>query len=249
MRTVTDIELDRFLRDYPLMAIRPIVGSELRIKGKFAFSALHPTHGPVTDSFDLEIIVPPGFPRELPAVRETAKRIPRHVDFHVNGDGSICLGSDLRLLTKISGDATLSGFASRCIIPYLYAMSLKLKNGGDFVFGELAHYGPGMLQDYAQLFSLRTIDQARYALELLAKRKRIANKRPCPCGCKLRLGRCRFRYSLLRLRRLTSRAWFRRQLAMAGGGWRHPGALRPRQGEGPQPVSAGKAQKIAVRGS
>ncbi len=90
-------------------------------------------------------------------------------------------------------------------IPYLYAISLNLKNGGKLVFGELAHYGPGMLQDYAQLFALASSEQARYALELLGMKRRIANKYACPCGCGVRLGRCRFRHRLLPLRRLASR--------------------------------------------
>lgn len=198
------------------MAIRPSTGAGLRLRGKFAFSADHPLHGEVTDNFSLQIEIPVGFPRELPRVIETGGRIPRHGDFHVNADGSLCLGSHLRLLITISEAPTLPGFASRCLIPYLYAISLKLKSGGKLAFGELAHYGPGMLQDYAQLFSLPTVDQVRYALELLGKRKRIANKCPCPCGCGHRLGRCRFHYRLLRFRRIASRSWFRRQLRSAG---------------------------------
>lgn len=216
MRHVDDIGLEQFLRDYPSMAIRPASRAGLRLKGRFAFSADHSLHGQVTDSFDLQINVPVGFPRELPVVTETGGRIPRHGDFHVNGDGSLCLGSHLRLLIKISEAPTLPGFASRCLVPYLYAISLKLTNGGKLVFGELAHYGPGMLHDYAQLFSLPTVDQARRALALLGEKKRIANKCPCPCGCMRRLGLCRSRYQLLRFRKLASRGWFRRQSKMAG---------------------------------
>lgn len=212
MARVANIGLDGFLKEYPSMAIRPSTSHGLRLKGIFRFSADHPSHGAVTDSFSLEIIVPESFPRDLPVVLETAGRIPRPGAFHVNGDGSLCLGSYLRLLVKVSREPTLCGFASRCLVPYLYAVSLKLRNGGALVFGELPHYGPGMLQDYAQLFSVTTPERAHQALILLTLKKRIANKRLCPCGCKLRLGRCRFRYRLRDFRKLASRGWYRAQL-------------------------------------
>lgn len=197
------------------MAIRPSPDVALRLRGKFEFSAKHPVHGVVTDAFHLQIDVPVGFPRELPEVTEIGGRIPRLGQFHVNGDGSLCLGSHLRLLIKLNAAPTLSGFASSCVIPYLYAISLKLKYGGKLVFGELAHYGPGMLQDYAQMFALCTTEQVRYVLVLLGLKKRIANKKRCPCGCGVRLGRCRFNHRLLPFRKIASRGWFRRQLKLA----------------------------------
>lgn len=215
------IDLRQFLLDYPKMAVRPSLGSHLRLKGSFEFIGAHRAHGLVKDAFSLQIDVPAAFPRKLPEVKEIGDRIPRTGDFHVNSDGSLCLGSHLRLLLKLNEMPTLVGFAERCLVPYLYATSRKLTHGGKLVFGELAHYGPGMLQDYAQLFGLPTADQARYALALLGKKKRIANKFPCPCGCELRLGQCRLNRRLLRFRRLASRGWFRGQIQMC--------RCRPRQ--------------------
>ena len=62
-------------------------------------------HGPeIIDSFELIIIVPTSFPRELPKVTEIANRIPRDGNHHVNPDGTLCLGSPLRLLSLISGN-------------------------------------------------------------------------------------------------------------------------------------------------
>lgn len=194
------------------MAIRPLPEASIRVKGTFAFSAVHESRGVITDCFELEIVVPRRFPFEIPKVVETAGRIPRIGEFHVNPDGSLCLGSQLRLLIKISRNPTISGFAERCLIPYLYAISDKLKGGGALPFGELAHAGAGLIQDYADLFGLTTHDQVKRALVLLTHRRRIANKRSCPCGCKRRLGKCKFRRRLNRFRRFASRSWFRQEL-------------------------------------
>jgi hypothetical protein len=216
MQNVDCIELEQFLRDYPGMAIRPSSNTGLRLKGAFAFSAEHIVHGHVVDSFELQIDIPSTFPRELPQVTEIDGRIPRQGDFHVNGDGSLCLGSHLRLLLKLNEAPTLPGFASRCIVPYLFAISLKLKQGGSLVFGELPHYGTGMFDDYMELFSLPTKKKTLCTLKLLGMKKRIANKRQCPCGCMHRLGRCKFNRRLLQFRKLASRGWFKRQLLLGG---------------------------------
>lgn len=209
-----ELDIDQFLVDYPAMSLRPITGDGFYLTGTFRFCADHPDHGLVTDAFDLRIDVPRAFPRDLPQVWEIGDRIPRDNAHHVNRGGSLCLGSPLSLLEVINRNPTLPYFADKCLTPWLYAMSIKLA-GGNFVFGELAHNGEGLLNDYVQLFRLQTPVQARLALELLTIKRRVANKRGCPCGCSRRLGRCRLRLRLLHFRRLAGRRWFRSQLVLA----------------------------------
>lgn len=204
--------LTEFLHDYPQMATRP-AATGLLLKGQFAFSACAAPYKQITDSYHLKIEVPPGFPRALPKVTELANKIPRNGQFHVNGnDDSLCLGSPLRLLLSVSKNPTLVGFAESCLVPYLYAISHKLQFGGPFIFNELAHGNPGILADCVDLFGLKTPAQSAGAIRMLGMRKRLANKQPCPCGCRKRLGQCRLRYKLNALRKLSSRTWFRSQL-------------------------------------
>lgn len=202
--------LTEFLVDYPLMVARPSTDGTLIIKGCFAFDAEHAVAGKIQDSFTLEIRIPKVFPNALPNVKETEGRIPRTVDFHVNLDGSLCLGSPLRLLKMLSAQPTITGFAEWCLVPYLYAMSHRLRTGS-FPFGELPHYAEGMLADYVALFRLKYPEQARCALKLLGLKKRRANKLPCPCECGRRTGRCKFNGHLREFRSLASRRWFREQ--------------------------------------
>lgn len=199
-----------FLQDYPGMAIRPTPsGSFVALSGTFDFSAKSNSGNEITDSYRLHILVPSAFPRSLPAVTETGNRIPRNGEHHVNPDGTLCLGAPLRLLWQLSLKPTLSGFAEKCLVPYLYAISCKLKFGGDLPFNELQHGTPGELRDYADLFGLNEPEQARAALRLLMMKKRHANKYPCPCGCGRRLGKCPFNDKLRRFRDLADRSWFR----------------------------------------
>lgn len=212
MAVVETPGLREFLRDYPKMAIRPSTGKSLRLKGSFEFFAHHATEGEIQDSFALEIIVPSAFPKALPSVTETGGKIPRTGEYHVNRtDNTLCLGSPLSLLLKLSKNPRVHGFAENCLIPYLFAISRKLKIGGSLPFGELSHGPEGILTDYAHLFGLKHFENVRYALELLGTKKRRANKLPCPCGCRSRLGRCKFNLRLRELRTLASRSWFRNE--------------------------------------
>lgn len=191
------------------MAARPSSDANLSLEGRFDFTARADTYSQVTDSYPLLIRIPPEFPRQLPAVYETGGRIPKGGEYHVNPDGSLCLGSRLRLLWKLSNAPTIVGYAENCVVPYLYSISHKLRYGGALPFGELAHGSPGELADYADLFGLRTGQQARVALSYLGMKKRRANKLPCPCDCGRRLGKCRFNRRLREFRQMAGRSWFR----------------------------------------
>jgi hypothetical protein len=209
MKLDDSLGLQKFLRIYSKMAIRPSAGEFLLMEGKFEFSAQMGNFDPITECYDLRISVRQEFPRQLPAVHETGGRIPHTGQYHVNPDGSLCLGSPIRMLWKISNDPTLTGFAKQCIVPYLYAISHKLIFGGKLPFGELPHGTPGELEDYMELFGLKTIEQVRLALQYLGMKKRRANKLPCPCGCGRRLGVCSFNRRIRTFRLLASRSWYR----------------------------------------
>lgn len=201
--------LHQFLKDYPGMTVKPTAGSALVLRGRFSFSAAPENGVEISDTYHLRLEVPQAFPGELPKVMELDNKIPRTKDFHINQDGTLCLGSPLRLLWILSRQPTLPGFASTCLVPYLYSISHKLNFGGPLPFSELAHDTLGVLQDYADLFHLRSPEQARRALRLLAMKKGVANKHPCPCDCGKRLGACQFNKTIGIFRRLASRSWFR----------------------------------------
>ncbi len=197
------------------MAVRPSGTPDLVLKGRFAFKAETDRQGEITDEYRLKIAVPRNFPKSLPNVSETAGKIPRKEGFHINPDDTLCLGSPLRLLLRISTAPTLLGFAENCLIPHLFAISYKLRHGGPLPFGELEHGLPGILDDYMDLLKLREPQQAFRAIQILGMKKRRANKLLCPCGCDRRLGKCRFNFRIREFRKLSERSWFRQQAQQA----------------------------------
>ena len=210
--------LSQFLDDYPGMSTAPCSGAGICLRGKFRFKANVSGSDEIeaSDSYKLEIVVPDKFPQALPKVKETGGKIPYDGNFHVNQDGTLCLGSPLRLLKKVHGVQSLSGFADKCLVPYLYAVSCKLIDGGNFVFGELVHGYQGIVDDYSVMLGLKR-HQITQAIQLLGIKKRIANKKPCPCGCGKRLGVCQFHHKLDEFRKMAPVSWFKEHsLTIAG---------------------------------
>jgi hypothetical protein len=214
MRCDDPIGINSFLLEYPGMSLRPSRASDIVLSGIFTFSAKPEDGEKIEDSYQIEIVIPAAFPRANPRVTELGKRIPRNADYHVYRNNTLCMGSPIHLLMKIYKEPTLSGFSKTCLIPYLYAMSYKLKNGGSFIFGELAHEKKGLIDDYMSLFGLNTKEQVIQAQNLLGMKKRIANKKDCPCGCGKLLGKCRFNFRISYYRRMAPRSWFKALLSL-----------------------------------
>jgi len=192
------------------MSTAPCSDAGMCLRGKFRFKANVSGSNEIEDFYKLEIVVSDKFPIALPKVKETGGKIPRDGNFHVNPDGTLCLGSPLRLLRKVHSAPNLTGFAGKCLVPYLYAVSYKLMHGGDFVFGELAHGDQGIVEDYSVMLGLKERHQVTQAIQLLRVKKRIANKRPCPCGCGKRLGTCPFHHTLNEFRKMAPVSWFKK---------------------------------------
>lgn len=201
-----NIGIDAFLSNYSNMSVSIVMdgSADLVLKGKFDFTAKFKDEPETSDNYLLEIRVPKNFPTDIPIVKELDNKIPRDGKHHVNPDETLCLGSPLRLKMILSEEPTLSGFASNCIIPYLYWITSK-----KFGVGELAHGKNGMVADYLKIFKLENEANVLSAIKLLGIKKRIANKYKCPCGCGLKLGKCNFRKILNSYRKIAPLHWHR----------------------------------------
>ena len=204
-----DWGVEKLLRAYPGLRLQPTAGDNTSIAGNLEFSAQARGQKLIFDRYEISISVPPDYPRDIPSVRETAMRIPRN--FHRSDTGHLCLGSPTRLRLILAETPSLLSFVERCLIPYLYGYSI-VESGGTLPFGELSHGAHGLRDDLASMIGVINIpdDNNQVLLgfvRLLAMKKRKANKRPCPCGTGIPLGRCHNR-NLNVLRDKLGRAWF-----------------------------------------
>jgi len=206
-------DLDEFLSAFPGLAIRPDGSNNTVLAGDFKLDAAIPGGVRVQESFHLEIRVPPDYPEDRPRVFERSGKIPMAGGKnHINPDGSLCLGSPIRLMMHLGSNPSLVGYMRECVVPFLYAIAHRQQHGGDLVFGELAHWVPGLADDYGKILNLRDGGKILAALKCVLMKKRIANKRPCPCGCQRRLGKCRLRFRIHTFRKLIPKMWLRAHL-------------------------------------
>ena len=206
-------KVDELLREQPGLRLAPSRNGAVRLSGTLSFTAEKPGLERISDSFEVEIAIPEGFPRELPIITEVGGRIP--AKFHTNDDGGLCLGSPTRQLIAARAAPTLPDYVRTCVIPYFYGFAYYTRHG-EMAFGELAHGRQGLRDDFRALFAVDTDSTATEMVRLAGMKKRAANKLACPCGSGLRLGKCHNR-RVNRLRKLLGRTWFRAQYRLLTG--------------------------------
>ena len=119
MRFEERIGLRRFLDAYLGMRVRPSPPDVLRLEGGFRFRADYKDGPIIEDAYRLQVNVPRRFPRGIPTVMELDERILRRAECHVFNDGTLCLGSPLRLHLIAHDYPSLTEFSQHSIVPYL----------------------------------------------------------------------------------------------------------------------------------
>jgi hypothetical protein len=138
------------------------------------------TKGKSLDWYQIEIEFPEDYPDTLPIVRETAGRIPRLPDRHVNHpDGALCVGMPDSFWMDGTAQAPFLSFLEGPIRTFLIGNSL-VENGEPWPFGEWGHGGKGVLEYYAQLFSTRDVALVTRLLSC-AQKPDVKGHVQCPC--------------------------------------------------------------------
>ena len=207
-----ELKLQDFLSLHPRMRLTEYGDERAVVEGDYFLNAQMDGYKAIQETYRLRIVFPAGYPRSLPQVTEIGNRIPKNSDHHTFDNGTCCLGSEIRLKSILFEHPSITDFFDKIIDPFLYAISYKLQYNF-YPFGELDHEEDGLIDDYQRFFNVPDKYSVLQVLKALGKRKRVANKLPCPCGCGERIGKCDFRFDLQRWRRLERRRWFRKHLS------------------------------------
>lgn len=202
---INTIELEEFLESNPHMSLAPSNSEEYVVKGILSLDIRDYSFGKIKDEFLISIVIPKSFPKETPTVYEIGERFPKTLDYHTFPDSSLCLGSPLSLKKRIKDNPSLDGFINTCIVPYFYAIALKLQGKENFVFGELYHGIEGIIQDYLEVFNLKYIEQVINLLDILSQKPNRANKKKCPCGCNRIVTKCSLHKKIVEYRDVMTR--------------------------------------------
>lgn len=181
------LDIAEVLARYDHLRLLPSRDGAVNLRGPIEFNASAKGCASVSDCYEISISVPKAYPSELPVVYETNSRIPP--GFHKLQGNALCLGAPLRLWLVVRRNPSLLNFIERVVIPYLYGYSL-FEQKGHMPFGELEHGTQGLIDDLAEMLGAPNTHTTKAYIQAMRSKKRVANKRPCPCGSGLRLGRC-----------------------------------------------------------
>ncbi len=170
-----------------------------QLKGVLAFEGEYKGRI-ITDSLDIEIHISPGYPSELPAVKETGYRVSR--EFHINpGDNTLCLAAPLAVKIQFSLDRTLLGFLENLVIPFFFNY-VHLQESGSLPFGERSHGTQGILEFYSDFFQCPDQEVILRLLKILGT-SGYQGYEKCPCRSGKNLRNCHGR-QLLKCMQLQS---------------------------------------------
>ncbi|MCU1292660.1 MAG: uncharacterized protein JWP08_1510 [Bryobacterales bacterium] len=194
----------------PGLSVRPTHDARIILEGEIAFRVIGPDHRELHDAYSIALHVPETFPAVAATVFELGHRIAR--DFHKLDDGSLCLGAPIAVRLTLVDEPTVNGLVDRLVVPYLYGHTFFLQTGL-MPFGELAHGKKGLRRQFVDMFGLQDEELAHSLASVASLRRRVANKKSCPCGSGNRFGRCHHRVANL-LRKKLGRSWLRHSAVM-----------------------------------
>lgn len=140
-------------------------------------------------SYDIEIKISKYYPLILPTLFEKGGKIENHIDWHVYGDSSCCLGTNAKIYRELGDNITLENWFDKFAYPFLANHHYKIETG-NYANGESKHGYAGVLDDYQELFNLpnhnAVIDYLRFVLEL----KKKSLNQECFCSSGKKFKRC-----------------------------------------------------------
>lgn len=160
---------------------------EILLSGSLPFEATADELGPITDSFDIEVIIPDVYPEVLPRVRETGGKI-ESIYEHVYEDGTLCLAVPIEERRIFWGQPSLLGFVNRLVIPYFYGYCYWEKYG-EHPFDEQDHGAIGIVQHYIDSLQLKDEISALAVISYLLEHG-YRGHHICPCGSGAKVRKC-----------------------------------------------------------
>ena len=152
---------------------------ETVVSGELPFEASPEGLATITESFDIELLIPEAYPAELPWVRETGTKIDGDYG-HVFQNGRLCLAVPVEERRIFARQPSLLGFVNRLVVPYLYGYCYW-KKFGEHPFGEQSHGVEGIAGYYVERLELND-DLAALAVVASLLEHGYRGHHRCPCG-------------------------------------------------------------------
>ena len=142
------------------------------------------------DHYLVEIHIPRNYPKAIPLIREIAGRIPVQPDWHVNGDGFLCLCVPDEEWKYLPPKWTILDFLNSPVnhffLSHIYRKIYKI-----YPFGERSHGLAGIIEYYSEELETQDIQVILQFLKYLSKDKPKGHWL-CYCGSNKPMLECHF---------------------------------------------------------
>ena len=138
------------------------------------------TSGEELDRYDVSIVLPLGFPNDLPVVREVGGRIPWHEDRHVEFDGKTCVMLPDDRWRCFPEGSSIIDFIDVPVANYFLSQSY-FEEHGEWPLGEWGHGMVGVIEFYKWLIGTES-DITMYRFLYVLSKQSLKRHLDCPCG-------------------------------------------------------------------
>lgn len=146
-------------------------------------------------TFKVRIHIPQEYPNVLPSIFETGGQLQRAPDWHINGDGSCCVGPTAKVFRKLDFNLTLIRWLGQVVLPYLFDQVYKLETG-NYAGKEYSHGKKGLIEDYMLWWNLKKPEEVIHKLRLITGEVKIQRNEKCFCGSNIKYKKCHLRSEL-----------------------------------------------------
>jgi len=134
-------------------------------------------------SFNILITVGPGYPYEVPKLKEKSDNIPRQLDRHITKEGDCCVDIPHKLKLKASRGIRLTDFVLYDVYPF-FANQLYFDEEHIYANGEWTHNFQGIREFYQEELGIIN-DESAISILVAILDKRIPERNDlCICGKK-----------------------------------------------------------------
>ena len=162
-------------------------GNETVLKGPLRFEASADGLDPITECFEIEIVIPETYPEDLPRVREIGGKMDANYD-HVYESGTLCLAVPIEERRVFLEQPSLLGFVNKLVIPYFYGYC-HWKTYDVHPFDESEHGPQGIVRHYMDVLGLSDGLSVLAVIAFLYEHG-YRGHHPCPCGSGKKVRKC-----------------------------------------------------------
>lgn len=161
--------------------------TEVVLSGNLVFEADAPGLPLISESFEVELSIPPDYPQHLPSVREIAGKLDPKFE-HLYPNGQFCLAVPVEERRLFNAMPSMLGFVDNLVIPYLYSYCHHLQYG-TYPFGDRSHGYAGIVNHYQDMLGI--VDEFKILALLVGLLNHgYHGHHSCACGSGKAVRRC-----------------------------------------------------------